>query len=64
MAYPDFPILQVPLAKLRESRNLQALLAKLPSGETMPVLMDKDGAEDGASAACTNYVVPPYQPTA
>ncbi len=32
MQYPDFPILQVPLAKLKELPILQATLAKLESG--------------------------------
>lgn len=44
--YPDFPILQVPLAKLQESRNLQALLAKIPSDSTnVPTLQEAEGQQ-------------------
>lgn len=44
--YPDFPILQVPLAKLQESRNLQALLAKIPSNSAnAPMLLEAKGQQ-------------------
>lgn len=45
-AYPDFPILQVPLAKLHESRNLQALLAKIPTDSpNVPTLLEAEGQQ-------------------
>lgn len=42
--YPDFPFLQVPLAKIQQSPIWQAVLAKLPSGSSaVPELVGSDG---------------------
>ena len=49
-AYPDFPILQVPLAELKELPILQATLAEL----------ENEGKGICASTACTNILVSPY----
>lgn len=44
--YPNFPFLQVPLAKIQGSRNLQALLAKFPStSSNAPMLLEDEGQQ-------------------